>query len=154
MAEARGVAGPDTRTVLVNWLARHAPTSEEQRAYAQERCLAAGTEAIAQSMEVAGLNRAQLAERLGKNPGYITRVLNGTHNMTLRTLGDMLWACDMEVRDLDVRQLGVVEVSSADALDWQLFPEVAVDSRSPPSVEAASAPVFMSLVYPSVQDAA
>lgn len=144
---ASGALGGQAQpTMLVNWLARHAPTTAEQRAYAQERCLAAGTEAIAQAMEIAGLNRAQLAERLGKSRGYVTRVLNGTHNMTLRTLGDMLWACDVEVRDLDVAQLGVIEVSPSDALDWQLGQQVEAETGSLPPVGASAVAAFLAPV--------
>jgi transcriptional regulator with XRE-family HTH domain len=72
-------------------------------------------------MEDAGLTQAQIATRLNKTPSYVSRVLNGAQNMTLHTLSDMLWACNVEVRDLDLTPLGIIEVSLEDADEWRIF---------------------------------
>jgi predicted XRE-type DNA-binding protein len=118
-------------TVRISWLARHLPDPEDQREYARERCIVAVTEALGGAMETAGLTQSALAERLGRTRGHVSKVLNGAHNMTLRTLGDMLWACDMEVRDLELAQLGVIEAKFDDAAEWSSFTTDGSLSRSP-----------------------
>ena len=97
-------------TMAVRWLERELPDPNDQREYAQERCIVAITEAIGEAMERAGVNRTQLAERLGVTKGHVSNLLSGAHNMTLRSLGDLLWACDLEVVDLKLAPLGVVYV--------------------------------------------
>lgn len=52
------------------------------------------TEAIWQAMEEAGVNKADLASRMGATKGYISQVLGGSRNMTLRTLADICFALD------------------------------------------------------------
>jgi len=44
-------------------------------------------ENLEQMRERAGITRAELAERIGCDPGFVTGVLNGTRNITLRTIG-------------------------------------------------------------------
>src|SRR5258708_5139887 len=112
---------PIAPTTRINWLARHLPNPNDQREYAQERCVVAVTEALHDAMEDAGLTQADVAEKLGRTRGYVSRVLNGAHNMTLYTLGDMLWACDVEMRDLNLMPLGEIEVANQDAVTWQPF---------------------------------
>jgi transcriptional regulator with XRE-family HTH domain len=36
-----------------------------------------------------GVTRQELADRLGKSKGYVSQLLNGERNMTLRTLADL-----------------------------------------------------------------
>jgi len=83
-------------------------------------------------MENADLNQSALAKRLGRTRGHVSKILNGAHNMTLYTLGDMLWACDAEVRHLETVPLGVIEVSIEDAKDWEMVTTTVSPSRSPP----------------------
>jgi transcriptional regulator with XRE-family HTH domain len=102
----------------LNWLATALPDLADQKEYAKERCIVAVTEAVGMAMERAKLTRSEVAERLGKHKSYVTRALNGAHNMTLRTLGEILWACDAEVRDLDLAKLGVVHTDFDLAFEW------------------------------------
>jgi predicted XRE-type DNA-binding protein len=104
--------------VDVNWLARELPDEADQREYAQERCRVALSEAIGDAIERAGLSRVELAERLGCTKGYISQVLSGERNMTLNTLADLMWACAMEVRDLELAPLGIARVTVDEALEW------------------------------------
>jgi transcriptional regulator with XRE-family HTH domain len=46
-------------------------------------------ERICELMETRGITRAELARRLRKSPPYVTRLLNGRPNMTLRTLTEI-----------------------------------------------------------------
>lgn len=58
----------------------------------QERSILETTELICEIMEKAGISRVQLAERLGKSKGFISQLLDGTANMTIRTMSDMFVA--------------------------------------------------------------
>jgi len=54
--------------------------------YIVEGVLLAATERICELMDKHGISRAELARRLGKSRAYVTRMLNGQPNMTLKTL--------------------------------------------------------------------
>jgi antitoxin component HigA of HigAB toxin-antitoxin module len=69
-------------------------TAEGMRLYQQERAILETTELLCQLMEQQGVTRAELAKRLGKSKGYITQLLDGRTNMTLRTISDVLTALD------------------------------------------------------------
>lgn len=58
----------------------------------QERLLLEVTELLAEEMKRRGVSRAELAKRLGKSKAFVTQVLRGRHNMTVRTLADLTWA--------------------------------------------------------------
>lgn len=66
--------------------------SEFDRLLNQERVILDATELILELLERNGLNRADLAERLGKSRGFVSQLLNGSRNMTLRTLSDIFGA--------------------------------------------------------------
>ncbi len=67
-------------------------TPEGYRLYQQERAILEATELICKIMDDAGVSRSQLAERLGKSKGYVTQLLDGHANMTIRTLSDVFTA--------------------------------------------------------------
>lgn len=58
----------------------------------QETLIADAAELICQVMEDKGINRQDLAARLGKSKGFVSQILTGERNMTLRTLADVLFA--------------------------------------------------------------
>lgn len=67
-------------------------TTEGMRLYQQERAIEELTELICEIMQEQGVSRAELARRLGKTKGYITQLLDGRTNMTVRTVSDVLLA--------------------------------------------------------------
>jgi transcriptional regulator with XRE-family HTH domain len=109
-----GATGPSSarRSVVreVNWLAEHFPDPEQQKDYARQKCVEAVAARIESLMEEAGLSQADLAAKLGKSQSQVSRLLSGAHNMTLFTLGEVLWACGRELRTLDDIPLGIVEI--------------------------------------------
>jgi transcriptional regulator with XRE-family HTH domain len=105
--------------VPLNWLAQELPDPKDQRKYAQERVVIAVTEAIAAAMERASLKRSDIADRLGKTRSHISQLLSGRRNLTLRTLGDILWACDLELDDLKVSTLGSIVCPVERVEEWQ-----------------------------------
>lgn len=67
-------------------------TPEGMRAYQQERVILDVTELICELMERQGVCKSDLAERLGTTKGYVTQLLDGRANMTLRKVSDVLCA--------------------------------------------------------------
>ena len=55
------------------------------------------TAAICQAMEEKGLSRSDLARKLGVSPAYITKLLNSSSNLTLRTLVNIALALDLQI---------------------------------------------------------
>jgi transcriptional regulator with XRE-family HTH domain len=68
--------------------------SEEMKFYLQEKLILETTQIIATLMEEKGIKKSELAEKLGRTKGYITQLLDGRANMTLRTISDVMWALD------------------------------------------------------------
>ncbi len=71
---------------------------EQMRLYQQERAIYEITELIESVMEAAGISRALLAKRLGKSKGWITQLLDGEANKTIRTVADVLAVLGQEFR--------------------------------------------------------
>jgi transcriptional regulator with XRE-family HTH domain len=94
----------------VDWLSKQFPDLNDQREYAQERCIVALTESLGALIESAGISRAELAKRINRSKGYVSQVLSGSRNMTLRTLADIAWACGQEIGGLQSAPLGIANV--------------------------------------------
>lgn len=71
-----------------------------KRLVAQETLILEATELIAELIEQSGMKRKDLAKKLGRSKGFVTQVLSGDRNMTLRTLADFAYALGqkLEVR--------------------------------------------------------
>jgi transcriptional regulator with XRE-family HTH domain len=65
-----------------------------RRLLAQEELILDATETIITLLEERGVSRADLAKRLGKSKGFVSQILSGERNMTLRTLADVGFALD------------------------------------------------------------
>ena len=63
--------------------------SQNQRLLEQESLILEATELLSRLLESEGITRAELARRLGKSKAYITQLLRGSSNLTLRTLADL-----------------------------------------------------------------
>ena len=73
-------------------------TARGKRLFEQELLLVSATELISELMDEKKVTRADLAERIGKSKAFVTQLLKGRHNMTLRTLADLAWALDTRVQ--------------------------------------------------------
>lgn len=62
---------------------------ELDRLVRQEELILQVTETLTQALDEAGVTKAELARRLGKSPGFVSQVLGGGRNLTLRTLSDI-----------------------------------------------------------------
>jgi transcriptional regulator with XRE-family HTH domain len=63
----------------------------------QEELLLDVTEKLSEALIESGLNRSQLAERLGKTKALVTQLLGGGRNLTLRTVADVAGALGYKV---------------------------------------------------------
>lgn len=71
-------------------------TPEGLRAWHQERTIFETTNMICRIMAENGVSRSELANKLDRSKGYITQLLDGTTNMTLRTVSDVFLALGRE----------------------------------------------------------
>lgn len=78
-----------------------ASTEEGLQAWHQERAIFETTERICELLGEAKLTRSQFAEALGKSKGYVTQLLDGQTNMTLRTISDAFLALGRSVHITD-----------------------------------------------------
>lgn len=68
---------------------------EYERLLCQERLILDVTEQLAGTLEDGGVTRAELARRLGRTPGFVSQVLSGGRNLTLRTIADIAAALSL-----------------------------------------------------------
>jgi transcriptional regulator with XRE-family HTH domain len=76
-----------TRTVFEQYM----ENPENRRIFEQERVLVDAAELVSTAMEFRGVNRSELANRLECSKAYITQVLRGSQNLTLKTLADVFY---------------------------------------------------------------
>lgn len=62
---------------------------EGHLAWQQEKLILSVTERMCELMEVRNVSRAELARQLGTSNSYVARILDGTQNMTLRTVSNI-----------------------------------------------------------------
>jgi transcriptional regulator with XRE-family HTH domain len=68
------------------------------RLFQQERAIYEVTELIESVMAELGVTRAELARRLGKSKGWVTQLLDGEANKTIRTVADAFAVLGREFR--------------------------------------------------------
>lgn len=59
------------------------------------------TELLCELMENNNVSRAELARRVGVKPPYVTRILRGQTNLTLKTVSEFFFALGRSVRVVD-----------------------------------------------------
>ncbi len=67
-------------------------SAENAKLTAQESLILEVTEDIWRILEEKNMNKAELAQAMQKSKAHITQLLNGSRNMTLRTLSDICFA--------------------------------------------------------------
>lgn len=80
-------------TLLEQWLDE---SSENRRLFAQEGLILEVSKAIYAALEKFGKKKVDIANALNVNKAYISQVLSGSRNMTLRTLSDICFAIGIE----------------------------------------------------------
>ena len=71
-------------------LAEYLEDPEFAKLMAQEDLIMEVTETLCELLEKEKISRKELADRLGKSKGFVSQLLNGGRNLTLRTVADIL----------------------------------------------------------------
>lgn len=61
----------------------------------QEELILDVTERLTEALRDTGMTRAELAQRLGRTPGFVSQVFAGGRNLTLRTISDVAAALSL-----------------------------------------------------------
>jgi transcriptional regulator with XRE-family HTH domain len=85
--------------------------ARQRDTYWEERAVLEFTEEVYRRMEALGLNKTQLAGRLGTSAAYVTKVLGGDANFTLRTMVRLALALECHVHTHLVPAEGRVEMT-------------------------------------------
>jgi hypothetical protein len=103
-------------------------TKDGDKLWQQERTILEATERICELMEKRNVNRVQLAEMIDKHKSRVSQLLDGTANMTLRTLSDIYFALGRAVKITDTPLAmsdngssanGFVHVSYRETARWE-----------------------------------
>jgi transcriptional regulator with XRE-family HTH domain len=116
------------------WLDQHLSDPSRSRTVEQERLILAITEGVFEHLEKQGLTRADLAEKLGKSRAFVTQMLSGSRNMTLRSVADFYWALGLRVNPT-LEPIGKPYQQSAEVQTTISHRFVVVSSSSEPSRE-------------------
>lgn len=72
--------------------------AEKGQAYWEEAAILDFTEEVLSSMEKSGVTRTELAKRLEVDPAYVTKLIGGSNNFTLKTMVKLARALDSKLR--------------------------------------------------------
>jgi transcriptional regulator with XRE-family HTH domain len=99
-------------------------TPQKMRLYQQERAILEMTEIICELMQEQNVTRSELAKRLGTTKGYITQLLDGRTNMSIRTMSDVFAALDRSLHfqegplEATVSSHPVLSLALEGGVDW------------------------------------
>lgn len=87
---------------------------EFRRLLAQEELILEVTEVLCGLLGEENISKKELADRLGKTKGFVSQLLNGGRNLTLRTVADILHVLGYKVtlspyKETEQRQLHITE---------------------------------------------
>lgn len=71
--------------------------AESHSDFWEEQAIITFTEDMCLAMERVGISKAELARRLGTSQAYVTKILRGNANFTLRTMARIALALDSEL---------------------------------------------------------
>ncbi len=80
---------------------------EHAKFYASEELVFNVTEDLLLMMEDNGVSKQQLATMMGKTKAYISQLLSGSRNMTLKTLSDICFALNLKPKII-ISDAGVI----------------------------------------------
>lgn len=89
---------------------------EVQKLYEEEGLVLEVTEAICELLQKQNVKRVELAKRLCVDKSYITQLLDGSSNMTLKTISDVLFCLDSRAK-IQIESLQMVVEDFSDFSD-------------------------------------
>lgn len=99
-----------------------ARSTKSRRLLRQEELILEVTEALAEALASVGIRKAELASRLGKSKGFVTQILAGGRNLTLRTVADVADALGYQIQVKACRRNRAMAVplrSMSEAIPWR-----------------------------------
>ena len=72
-------------------------TADELEQY-EEIAIAMAQSEMECAIEKSGLQRSEVAETMGRPRSFISKIMNGGHNLTIRTMARLFAACGLELR--------------------------------------------------------
>ena len=126
------------------WFERKLAASKDTPEYELEWLLLDIEEALHTSMEAQGITRSELADRLGTSRAFITKLLGGQENLTLKTLVRVANALEMKVdarfvpRERAAKVAKKPQVKTASGAKMRGGPPVKPVGRKPVAVAARS----------------
>ncbi len=78
-------------------LEKYLEDPEFAKLMAQGELIMEVTETLCELLEKEKVSRKELADRLGKSKGFVSQLLNGGRNLTLRTVADILYVLGYKV---------------------------------------------------------
>jgi transcriptional regulator with XRE-family HTH domain len=94
-------------------------TADGRRRLLQERAIRKVSDYLDFIIDEKGVTRSQLAERLGRTRGWVTQVLDGDQNKTIRTVADILAVLGEEI-EIGSKPFVADESDSIPAVDCAL----------------------------------
>lgn len=111
-----------------------------ERLVRQEKLILDVTERLTEALLEKGVTKAELARRLGRTPGFVSQLLGGGRNLTLRTISDIAAALSLrpalELRDRAPVTVPVQEMRQ-DRPRWTPPPRMAASPSSTPPPAAS-----------------
>lgn len=92
---------------ITNWLAEN--SNPEQRRRTEKMFNLASR--VLDIMELKGMNKLQLAEKMGKQPSEISKILSGSHNVTINTILSIEEALEKEIFNFSENKQEIKEVT-------------------------------------------
>ena len=80
------------------YLEAFANSPDRLRKFQQEKAIVDVTELICARLDAQGLSRSDLARMLGRTKGWVTQLLDGENNKTIRTVADVFAVLGMSVQ--------------------------------------------------------
>jgi transcriptional regulator with XRE-family HTH domain len=84
--------------MMNQWMPQTSPSAAVDLDVLDESSLAVAQATIQNAMDEAHLKSARLAEKMGRPRSYVSRMLSGRHNLTVKTFSRALAACGFRLQ--------------------------------------------------------
>jgi hypothetical protein len=95
-------------------------SAQKRRLLRQEELILEVTEALARAIAAEGISKAELATRLGKSKAFVSQVLAGGRNLTLRTMADFADAVRCRIKVEACREPDVLPLTTHEVMHWDV----------------------------------
>ena len=83
---------------MSQWMGRSEQKTPVDFEVLQESALAMAQATLQNAMDASGLKRSELADRMSRPRSFLSRMMSGSHNLTIKTFALALAACGFEAK--------------------------------------------------------